>query len=84
LGFEGAIAIAQEHAGGVRGAIRSDDIEYAIAVHIAQGHGEWLSSRAEVCFGTKGAIANAQEHAGVVGVAICGDDIKYTIAVHIA
>jgi hypothetical protein len=84
LALKGAIAIAQQHAGVVGTIIRSDNIEYAIAVHIAQGQGVWLSSRAEVCFGTKGAIAIAQKHAGVVGVAICGDDVKYPIAVHIA
>ena len=78
-----AIAIAQEHAGAIATIICSDDVEPAIAVHIAQGHGDWNSSRGEVCFGTKGAIAIAQEHADVAG-AICSDDVQLAVAVHIA
>ena len=66
IGFKGAIAIAQEHAGGVRGPIRSEDVEFTIAVHIAKGHGVWTISRSEVCFGSKGSIAIAQEHAGII------------------
>jgi hypothetical protein len=37
LALKGAIAIAQQHAGVVGTIIRSDNIEYAIAIHIAQG-----------------------------------------------
>ena len=84
-GTKGAIAKAHEHADIVRVFVRSDDVEYAIAVHIAQGYGGWIRprSRGEVYCGTKGAIAKAQQHAGVRGAAICGDHIEYTIAVHI-
>ena len=70
-GSKGTIAIAQEHAGGGAGGgnatrIRSNDIEFAIAVHIAQGHGLWIITRSKVCVGTKGAIAIAQKHACIV------------------
>ncbi|MEI6202754.1 MAG: hypothetical protein WCP68_12465, partial [Enhydrobacter sp.] len=45
--MKGAIAIAQEYAGGAGAKIRGDDVESAIAVHIAQGHGSWTSSRVD-------------------------------------
>ena len=83
-GSKGAITNTKEHADIVRGAVRSDHIEYAIAVHIAQGYGGWTISRGVVYCGTKGAIAKAQQHAGVRGAAIRGDDVEYAIAVHIA
>ena len=55
------IAKAQEYAGaiGIHTAIRGDDVEFAIAIHIPQGHGIWQSSRGVVYFGTKSTIANA-------------------------
>ncbi len=86
LSLKGAIAIAQEHAGIGGMTIRGDDIKFTIAVHIAQGHGAWSSSRGEGGLSLKGAIAIAQEHAGGVDVVakIRGDDIEFTIAVHIA
>ena len=86
FGSKGAIAIAQEHTGGVgtNTKIRSDYIESAIAVHIAQSHGSWTSPCGEVSFDLKGAIAIAQEHTGGVGTKIRSDYIEDAIAVHIA
>ena len=42
--MKGAIAIAQEYAGVVGIIICSDDVEFTIVVHIAQGHRVWISS----------------------------------------
>jgi hypothetical protein len=39
--LKGAIAIAQEHADVIGALIRSDHIEFTIAVNITQGHGVW-------------------------------------------
>ena len=85
MSFKGAIAIAQKHADIVIALIRSDDVKVTIAVHIAQGHGEWAKSTSgEGGLSLKGAIAIAQEHADVFRVKICGDDVESAIAVHIA
>ena len=81
--MKGAIAIAQEHAGGVGVAIRGDDIESAVAVHIAQGHGAWARPRRDGALGLKGAIAIAQEDAGGGVATIRSDHVEPTIAVHI-
>ena len=79
-----AIAISQEHAGAVSTVICSDDVEPAIAVHIAHRHSAWVTSRGEGGLSRKGTIAVAQEHAGVGGVIIRRDNIKFAIAIHIA
>ena len=82
--FKGAIAIAQEYAGCFGAAIRADDIESAIAVHIPQGNRVWGSTRGEGGLSLKSAIAIAQEHTCAVGTRIRSDDIEFAIAVHIA
>ena len=64
--------------------VSGDDVESAIAVHIAQSNETWLSSSGEVYFGFKGAIAIAQKNAGSVGIIIRNDDIEFTVAVYIA
>ena len=68
--------------------IRSDDVESAIAVHIAHRHGGWISAQGERLLGRKsssnGTTTRAQDHAGVFGSMIRSDDIEPAIAVHIA
>jgi hypothetical protein len=83
LTLKGAIAIAQEHADIVIVYVRSDDIEYAIAVHITQGHGARSITRGEGG-NLKGAITIAQEHADIVVTFICDDDVEFAIAIYIA
>jgi hypothetical protein len=88
-GTKGAIGISPEHANIVGAFIRGDDVEYAIAVQIAQGHGAGSNTpgsntRGIVYCGSKGAIANTNEHADIAGGTVRGDHIEYAIAVHIA
>ena len=68
FGLKSAIAIAQQHAGVVGPIICSDDVESAIAIHIAHGYGPWIRACGESCLSAKGAIAITQEYAdGVDG-----------------
>ena len=82
--MEGAIAIAQKNAGAVGAIIRGDDVEFTIAINIAQSHAVGIFSGSEGLLGLEGTIAITQENAYVAGVIICGDDIEISIAVHIA
>ena len=74
----------KQHAGGVGANICGDDVESAIAVHIAQSHGACFRSRGEAGLSLKGTIAIAQEYADAVRAKISGDNVEFTIAIHIA
>ena len=81
--MEGAIAIAQKHAGVGGTLICGDEVEPAIPIHIAQGHGDWTRTSGKGLLGLESTIAIAQKHAGVGGVLIRSDDVEFTIPIHI-
>ena len=81
--LEGAIAIAQKHAGVGGTTICGDKVESAIPIHIPKRHGAWIQTRGKGGLSLEGAIAIAQKHAGAARISICGDDVESAIPIHI-